>query len=322
MSPEIVDDEGGSEVTDEVGQFALVPIWVLELGLTGGEIIVYVALRSFANASGKCWPSQKAIARRACLSPETVKKALAHFRELKILYTSNLYRQDGSIRGLNYFVPLAKGGQPPQGWGTDRPQGRSGDTGQEQTMEQTREHNKNSCPAELGERSEAGSPGADDLDLQAVPTASRDRQDGGRQVSTRALTSVPAPSSRPLVEAPEIAADSPTDAGRSNVTTLASRRRKTGDEGFDALWAIYPRDDDKRGAQTAYRTALKRPGVTHEVLMAGMERWLAADIEPRYWPYACRWLSHERYTETPEKRSSSSGRYFNPTDQSIYDEAF
>jgi len=89
-------------VTTESGPWGMVPVWVLGLGLSGSELAVYVALRSYADRSRACFPLTAAIADRAHVSTRSVERALARFRDLEIVVTKRRYRDDGSIAGLVY----------------------------------------------------------------------------------------------------------------------------------------------------------------------------------------------------------------------------
>jgi hypothetical protein len=97
------------QIVTESGPFALVPIWVLDFGLGGSELAVYVAMRSFANRHGEGWPRVKAIAERANVAKRTAEKAISRFRELGLLTSVQRHREDGSIKGCTYYmrdVPL------------------------------------------------------------------------------------------------------------------------------------------------------------------------------------------------------------------------
>lgn len=98
------EDSVQARVTTQVGGFAFVPTWVLLLDMTDAHFRVYVALRSFADAQGDCFPFQSTIAGRAKCSTKTVEKAVAHFRKLGIVETRERYRPDGSLAGLIYHL--------------------------------------------------------------------------------------------------------------------------------------------------------------------------------------------------------------------------
>jgi len=84
---------------------ALVPAWVLHLGLSGSELAVYISLCSFANGNGSsCYPSTKLIAERAGVAVGTVRNAVMVLRRKGALTTTKRRRRDGSICGLRYLL--------------------------------------------------------------------------------------------------------------------------------------------------------------------------------------------------------------------------
>ncbi len=58
---------------------------LLGYGLTPYQVAVYLALRSFANGSGKCYPSQGTIAERARVGRTSVDKAVATLERLDLI---------------------------------------------------------------------------------------------------------------------------------------------------------------------------------------------------------------------------------------------
>jgi len=53
-------------VTTESGPWGMVPVWVLGLGLSGSELAVYVALRSYADRSRACFPLTASLTGPTC----------------------------------------------------------------------------------------------------------------------------------------------------------------------------------------------------------------------------------------------------------------
>lgn len=103
------EDTEDLQIVTESGPFAIVPVWVLQVGLSGAELATYVAMRSFADRRGEGWPKVKSIAERAGVNPRTAEKAIARFRELGMLTSVQRRRPDGSISGCTYYlrdVPL------------------------------------------------------------------------------------------------------------------------------------------------------------------------------------------------------------------------
>ena len=109
----------------------------------------------------------------------------------------------------------------------------------------------------------------------------------------------------------EVEAPAPTGG---NVVALATGRRTkpTGDAGFDEFYAAYPRHEDRTDALKAYRAALKRPGVTHAVLMQGVA-WYRADLErnPRETQFIklpATWLNKGSYGNKPSEAANHGQR--------------
>lgn len=89
-------------VRSQVGPWSMVPTWILGIGLSGSELVVYVALRSFADRDGEAHPHFSSIAERAGVSVRSVERAIARFRTLGILATTRRYRADGGLAGLTF----------------------------------------------------------------------------------------------------------------------------------------------------------------------------------------------------------------------------
>jgi hypothetical protein len=89
-------------VTTEVGPWAMIPVWVLGIGLTGAELAVYVALRSYADRGGSAHPRVKSVAERAGVTTRTAERAISRMREMDIVMTAQWHRDDGSIGGCHY----------------------------------------------------------------------------------------------------------------------------------------------------------------------------------------------------------------------------
>ena len=116
-------------VTTQVGPWAMVPVWVLGMGLKGAELAVYVSLRSYADRGGDAHPHIKSIAERAGVHLVTAKKAIARFRELDMIRSEQWYRDDGSIGGCRYHlrdVPPGTAVSPPPDEDDATPQEPSG----------------------------------------------------------------------------------------------------------------------------------------------------------------------------------------------------
>lgn len=91
-------------VTSQTGPHAWVPVWVLTMGLSGAELAVYVALRSYADRRGDAHPKVRSIAARAGVSERTAERAIARMRELDLVQTTRIHRPDGSVAACRYWL--------------------------------------------------------------------------------------------------------------------------------------------------------------------------------------------------------------------------
>lgn len=94
----------------EVGPWGLVPAWVLQAkdprgrGLSGADLRVYVALRTYADRDGKAFPQVQTISHRADVSQRAAERAVGRLRDLGLLTSTRRYRGDGSISGCDYTL--------------------------------------------------------------------------------------------------------------------------------------------------------------------------------------------------------------------------
>lgn len=100
----MTNDSSDLDVRTQTGPWAMVPAWVLQAGLTPTQLVVYVALRSFADPAGECFPKQSTLADRAGLPLGTVKNALTEMRKRGLLKSEPIHRRDGSIGGCRYWL--------------------------------------------------------------------------------------------------------------------------------------------------------------------------------------------------------------------------
>jgi hypothetical protein len=75
----------------------------LALAKTPAELAIYVALESYADGSGRCFPSQAALAERSRLALPSVKRALAALRASGLI-TSTKRCRNGAIIGCAYTL--------------------------------------------------------------------------------------------------------------------------------------------------------------------------------------------------------------------------
>lgn len=92
---------------DDVEPFAIVPAWVCDYGLSGAEWSTYVALRSYADGTGLCWPRAKKVATRAGLSIRTTEKSLSRLRDLGLITSSQRFA-GAAIVGCTYQFAMSR----------------------------------------------------------------------------------------------------------------------------------------------------------------------------------------------------------------------
>jgi len=87
------------------------------------------------------------------------------------------------------------------------------------------------------------------------------------------------------------------------------------DDAFEAWWKVYPKKKEKPLAKTAYKAALKKPGVTQASLMAALQAQLPTMTDLQYVIYPERWLKRERYLDEVEGAPAEQAkRYYGPID--------
>lgn len=80
--------------------------WVWGLALPPTPKLILMALADEADDEGFCWPSIRRIARKACVSERTVRRALAEYGDGELLQVSTRVRQDGGQSSNSYKLSL------------------------------------------------------------------------------------------------------------------------------------------------------------------------------------------------------------------------
>ena len=120
-----MNDPAESAPESKGGSWAMVHVWFLELEhegspLTGGDLRTYIALRSYADRNGDCYPKLKTVAARARTSLASVKRAVAKFADLNLIEITHQYRDDGSLRSSRYHMvdvcPVERDQQEEDDW--------------------------------------------------------------------------------------------------------------------------------------------------------------------------------------------------------------
>jgi hypothetical protein len=84
----------------------------------------------------------------------------------------------------------------------------------------------------------------------------------------------------------------------------------TRDGDFDEFWKAYPRRADRRHAEKAYRSALKR--ASHGEILQGLKGY-AFSPDPKFIPLAATWLNGDRWRdERPPDKPSDGGFQLRP----------
>jgi hypothetical protein len=135
---------------DSTGRFAVVPTWIFDQGLTFREFRVWVALCSFADKKGFCWPSIGTIASMTKIDIRHVSRALQALRERGLVEWEQRTKGN-TLTSSKYQIarcaPEGTGQNGQEGTGQIGPEGTgrfgqegTGQIGQtELTIEETRE---------------------------------------------------------------------------------------------------------------------------------------------------------------------------------------
>lgn len=83
--------------------FSIIPNWIIRRSdLSGGELLVYLALFNHADRYGFAWPSMKTICKEARMSDATAKKAMRALEERGLLERAER-PQDGAANLTNMY---------------------------------------------------------------------------------------------------------------------------------------------------------------------------------------------------------------------------
>lgn len=117
--------------------------WVWEQSpYDGAMLLIHLALADFANAEGKCWPTQTSLAQRARCSVRWVQSAVKQMKDDGLL----VVEEQGDGRGHSNVYRLVRKGElsSPFDFGKDEPQFQKGRTlTRERTNPTSSQPNKN-----------------------------------------------------------------------------------------------------------------------------------------------------------------------------------
>lgn len=95
------------------GNFAVVPNLRLMSNLSGNEMKVFVAVCSYADNNGECFPSRRALKDITGISEKAITTAISNLEEKGWLVRENRKREDGSTTSNMYtiqlFAPIERG---------------------------------------------------------------------------------------------------------------------------------------------------------------------------------------------------------------------
>jgi hypothetical protein len=108
---------GEKQLRTQIGQFAMVPLWVLEaiartaasadqdVDAAARAVLVYAWLGArYANRELRAWPKREQLAQAIGISLPTLARALKLLRDAGTLITKRRHAGDGSVLGLDYVL--------------------------------------------------------------------------------------------------------------------------------------------------------------------------------------------------------------------------
>jgi hypothetical protein len=94
-------------MADDLTGTSSIPVWLLaDPDVAPKAKIVYLALLTFIDRNGECWPAHTAIAARSALSVSTVKRALEQLREQGVVTWRARWRSDTGQTSNHYTLRL------------------------------------------------------------------------------------------------------------------------------------------------------------------------------------------------------------------------
>lgn len=92
----------GHQVTTDIGQFAIVPLWLIDAGISDRGLRLYVGLHRWADQRGEAWPSHQTIADYIDRGVSTIKRAAADLVAVGALAVSARTTADGDPDSNHY----------------------------------------------------------------------------------------------------------------------------------------------------------------------------------------------------------------------------
>jgi hypothetical protein len=273
------EQQENSRVTTDIGPYSIIPIWLLQYDLDGASLRVYIALRSFADSGGDCFPSREAVAERAGLSVSSYKRAMVKLEEINVVAKTARTRSDGGLAGWNFHIstlppkvsPPRSIPEPPPAH-LQAPPGSPAEPAKD-SFEVNRPVEPTTNPL-ISSNEEIISPRARAHTRVGAPA--RAAQANPSQDGQGTLDGMPSPtSSRPVVPI-----------------------NRKAEETFAKFWAVYPRKTAKKDAWKAWPKAIK--AADPDVIMAGLDRYVVElHRTGSYVAHATTWLNGQRWEDEP-----------------------
>lgn len=250
----------------ERGPFEMVPHWLLEHGISGNAIKLYLILRRYGNEERPSWPKRTTLAKVMVASPSTVDRARDELVEVGALcyinrksddgdWTSNLYHVHWEqITGCGY---LTRGGRAPQ----------VGDLSSPVTIR----------PPQTVD-------GAPPVVDGPPPVMNKVRPNESDLANLDLMND-------------SSANDEPPNSVRESVVPLSSVTSLI-DDGFTEFWQTYPRRTGKGAAKKAWERALKRASA-QTIIVAALRFSHDPNREDAFTPHPATWLNEDRWEDDP-----------------------
>jgi hypothetical protein len=144
--------------------------------------------------------------------------------------------------------------------------------------------------------------------------------DEHQRTEKKAKQRVPYPKTPGTTPAAPETSEAPTSSGGSS--DVGSRKKEVGNtssrdadaqrgtEMFEIFWDTYDKKRGKKAAEQKYRTALKKPGVTHELLVEAARQYVtwqkSEGKHPEFTKDPATWLNGEHWNDERASRAAAS----------------
>lgn len=109
-------------VMSDIGRYSIVPLWLVESGISPGALHLFVLLGVYADRDGECWPSRATLAARSGCSADTIDRRLRELQNAGAVHVERRWTDHGDPTSNRYtlrFVRLGTLTDAPTGSPTD-----------------------------------------------------------------------------------------------------------------------------------------------------------------------------------------------------------